>query len=236
MYGGTRRGNANRSPAGGLSPRVRGNRGAARLRAYCRRSIPACTGEPRCRCPEPRRSAVYPRVYGGTIVGIGQRPRLKGLSPRVRGNHGISNGNDVLEWSIPACTGEPYEVIGATAGQGSIPACTGEPWTVFRAGTQVEVYPRVYGGTCTRSAVAVLVHGLSPRVRGNPGILFSQVAQLRSIPACTGEPTRRWSCCRHPEVYPRVYGGTQPGCPGRHAAHGLSPRVRGNPGCPRSQG
>ena len=71
----------------GLSPRVRGNQVVeGRARRY-KRSIPACTGEPRARRKPPRSPPVYPRVYGGTpglVLGEGGR---NGLSPRVRGNH-----------------------------------------------------------------------------------------------------------------------------------------------------
>ena len=51
----------------GLSPRVRGNRGALTVSHSCRRSIPACAGEPSMAtwpCPF---LTVYPRVCGGTV-------------------------------------------------------------------------------------------------------------------------------------------------------------------------
>ena len=90
---------------------------------------------------------VYPRVCGGTVggsmAGIGVRglsrvcggtdvlrhgeSLVKGLSPRVRGNHqGPYRGGD-RAGSIPACAGEPMRWF----------AAAGMPW----------VYPRVCGGT-----------------------------------------------------------------------------------------
>ena len=50
----------------GLSPRVRGNRPAHRLWRAPQRSIPACAGEPQNSPFRGGRSAVYPRVCGGT--------------------------------------------------------------------------------------------------------------------------------------------------------------------------
>ena len=51
----------------GLSPRVRGNP-LYRLRSgECRRSIPACAGEPEGGPVRRRRRQVYPRVCGGTL-------------------------------------------------------------------------------------------------------------------------------------------------------------------------
>ena len=51
----------------------------------------------------------------------------------------------------------------------------------------------------------------------------------RSIPACAGEPQRRFPS--HPawQVYPRVCGGTLDAGVVKQQGVGLSPRVRGNP-------
>ena len=64
------------------------------------------------------------------------------------------------------------------------------------------------GGTpCYPSEIA-FPEGLSPRVRGNHGVVLVSGLIMRSIPACAGEPVSP----RSPHV---VIGG-------------LSPRVRGN--------
>ena len=64
------------------------------------------------------------------------------------------------------------------------------------------------GGTSAAAPTAVIVKGLSPRVRGNPARRRPGPARQRSIPACAGEPpTALLRCCTHP-VYPRVCGGT----------------------------
>ena len=113
---------------------------------------------------------------------------------------------------------------------GSIPACTGEPDGRRVSHRGNGVYPRVYGGTYTGLMLSTVHIGLSPRVRGNPPFIFAISFDLRSIPACTGEPSeatyQRKSC----QVYPRVYGGTRDQSPPVLRAGGLSPRVRGNPG------
>ncbi len=172
----------------GLSPRVRGNRQRHFDEPPNRGSIPACAGEPHGRlrllvdhgsipacagepppflCPL-RRIRVYPRVCGGTMQRFRKLFKMKGLSPRVRGNLGFR-----------------MSVSGIA---GSIPACAGEPLSRGRAGHGRRVYPRVCGGTWQRHASTALRWGLSPRVRGNPEELRHLSRRIRSIPACAGEP------------------------------------------------
>ena len=50
---------------------------------------------------------VYPRVCGGTSVGLPTMSCLWGLSPRVRGNLLAARLDLAAERSIPACAGEP---------------------------------------------------------------------------------------------------------------------------------
>ena len=70
---------------------------------------------------------VYPRVCGGTPVHSRSLGKKYGLSPRVRGNLGT--------------------LLGLYNRRRSIPACAGEPWSVFVRHSQIQVYPRVCGGT-----------------------------------------------------------------------------------------
>ena len=71
---------------------------------------------------------------------------------------------------------------------GSIPACAGEPWPARGKLAGKEVYPRVCGGTSGRVSVPYAAVGLSPRVRGNRLKVVAGDVQVRSIPACAGEP------------------------------------------------
>ena len=168
MYGGTNAFAPAAVRTEGLSPRVRGNPKSAAPCSSLTGSIPACTGEPPSPTKKPWICTVYPRVYGGTGTGPVDRIEEEGLSPRVRGNHRF--GFAIRRY------------------QGSIPACTGEPWKEVLLLLGREVYPRVYGGTRDRRDTCSAGSGLSPRVRGNPGLDFSGDAATRSIPACTGEP------------------------------------------------
>ena len=153
---------------------------------------------------------VYPRVCGGTPVTAPSRRFAAGLSPRVRGN--------------------PQALDAHVARLRSIPACAGEPMSARRFNWLQTVYPRVCGGTGRRPVSPPPGTGLSPRVRGNPGLQLLAVAFLGSIPACAGEP-RPGERIRVPlEVYPRVCGGTILSNHAKGRAFGLSPRVRGNPG------
>ena len=133
----------------GLSPRVRGNPEGGQARSGGGGSIPACAGEPKRRSGGRSGGRVYPRVCGGTLMLLTKIRRGRGLSPRVRGNPGPRSGPRGPQRSIPACAGEPLE---------SAPG-PGKRW----------VYPRVCGGTLSRSGPPPRLNGLSPRVRGNPG-------------------------------------------------------------------
>ena len=209
MCGGTQVKHRRDFRLGGLSPRVRGNQQQSRSLAPQTRSIPACAGEPKLvdmRCGLKR---VYPRVCGGTWQCGLLRSRIQGLSPRVRGN--------------------PARLRRRTHRQRSIPACAGEPFIRALITPNERVYPRVCGGTAPLLDPWLFLWGLSPRVRGNPTRLHRVHNWWGSIPACAGEPGRRWSARCPGWVYPRVCGGTHNG-PGRYGARqGLSPRVRGNP-------
>ena len=147
VCGGTGRRPYQRLAQGGLSPRVRGNRGVECGRIVDERSIPACAGEPGYPFQLTYPMPVYPRVCGGTA----KRQRVpgiaRGLSPRVRGN--------------------PIRPDMDGQGRGSIPACAGEPATRQTMAAQAAVYPRVCGGTPARPVHAGPHGGLSPRVRGN---------------------------------------------------------------------
>ena len=113
--------------ADGLSPRMRGNRQCQSAGQGRRGAIPAYAGEPLAGWRRGHRSAVYPRVCGGTACPITGSRRSTGLSPRMRGN--------------------PVAVAPTAPPARSIPAYAGEPsgWDAARRVSQV--YPRVCGGT-----------------------------------------------------------------------------------------
>ena len=152
------------------------------------RSIPACAGEPTSARLHRRACEVYPRVCGGTTLAPTLGNLERGLSPRVRGNHGDSMQGRRYRGSIPACAGEPASGHGVDKWRG--------------------VYPRVCGGTVDVDTWTMPDGGLSPRVRGNleRNGLFSRV--YRSIPACAGEPQDGHTVACTTKVYPRVCGGT----------------------------
>ena len=107
VCGGTRAGKAVPVEAGGLSPRVRGNRDTYLGHASRQRSIPACAGEPSTSSSEGAEPEVYPRVCGGTSGTLKAGPPAPGLSPRVRGNPQLIGILVERDGSIPACAGEP---------------------------------------------------------------------------------------------------------------------------------
>ena len=171
-------------------------------------SIPACAGEPTFPEQSPGTFEVYPRVCGGTALGLVAAIIEHGLSPRVRGNQELQG-----LWR---------------SGQGSIPACAGEPAGGNTSTPLSTVYPRVCGGTGEGDALHQVELGLSPRVRGNHNRAYPYRTREGSIPACAGEPCRAGERQHGSLVYPRVCGGTVAVVKVGRASVGLSPRVRGN--------
>ena len=192
----------------GLSPRVRGNRRRQSSHAEPAGSIPARAGEPTWgrRCWTHK--TVYPRACGGTLSLSVQWCIRRGLSPRVRGNR---------------CS-----AFRASRAFGSIPARAGEPKRDFLGVAQLGVYPRACGGTVHARHRQERLHGLSPRVRGNPAQSVVLPLDLGSIPARAGEPSPSGAIRPVGSVYPRACGGTRRVAVIGTSPHGLSPRVRGN--------
>ena len=87
----------------------------------------------------------------------------------------------------------------------------------------------MYGETDPQRRRDPVSHGLSPHVRGNPGLDEAALIALRSIPACTGKPCLLDGRRAVAQVYPRMYGETRPSRTTRSSYQGLSPHVRGNP-------
>ena len=133
----------------------------------------------------------------------------RGLSPRLRGNLPQPETYSTKRRSIPAPAGEPG-TGGPTRGHSP-------------------VYPRACGGTDDTCLWHKGRHGLSPRLRGNRLKKLNAGLRARSIPAPAGEPGRSWLGRCPAWVYPRACGGTKPMRRSPVSAHGLSPRLRGNP-------
>ena len=91
----------------GLSPRMRGNLLPRLGKPLFQRSIPAYAGEPSIAAILRLTLQVYPRVCGGTAAAECDCRAPEGLSPRMRGNPGISDSVKIVGGSIPAYAGEP---------------------------------------------------------------------------------------------------------------------------------
>ena len=118
--------------AGGLSPRLRGNRLGCCNRSRSHRSIPAPAGnqirpvhekmhlrsipapagEPVSGVETVGLAAVYPRACGGTLTQPSLGSPVAGLSPRLRGNHPHRIAAGQRDRSIPAPAGEPLFRLG----------------------------------------------------------------------------------------------------------------------------
>ena len=233
----------------GLSPRVRGNHTEPGVRYQLRGSIPACAGEPRAWTRLGGWCRVYPRVCGGTLLGLTLAGTVDGSIPACAGEPIGRQGplatcrvyprvcGGTLETPpapaggaglSPRVRGNPLVLAAAADCTGSIPACAGEPFrSRSRQGSRA-VYPRVCGGTAPSFLQSASSAGLSPRVRGNLFAAPSGRPSRGSIPACAGEPLKRRGARSAPRVYPRVCGGTRHASLASSQLAGLSPRVRGN--------
>ncbi len=170
--------------------------------------IPAWAGEPAGELSTTEILRAYPRVGGGTPNINGTTPQRSGLSPRGRGNPLLQVPPFFLPGPIPAWAGEPiFRVI---------------DWLSLRA------YPRVGGGTSSRSRSTLTGMGLSPRGRGNHGAHGLELCAWGPIPAWAGEPTKSADHSAVSTAYPRVGGGTAKDHKAAREAMGLSPRGRGN--------
>ena len=111
---------------------------------------------------------------------------------------------------------------------GSIPALAGERASASSGTKFRRVYPRACGGTFSIFLIAVLIEGLSPRLRGNVDQAGVETDCVGSIPALAGERNSDGSCPVESRVYPRACGGTKVRRLQNLAFMGLSPRLRGN--------
>ena len=249
--GGNERIMAAQAKADGPSPRVRGKRGAPRVRDRRGRSIPARAGETRAEAFLLHEPGVHPRACGGNFAAMRlARPRT-GPSPRVRGKRPRVPDLPPRRGSIPAragetngtarpgrrrrvhpraCGGKHRPIIRHPGPPGSIPARAGEthPRASWRVGSAV--HPRACGGNLGEPVEEFMGTGPSPRVRGKPCERPLVALLLRSIPARAGETGSGSARHRAPSVHPRACGGNRSS--GRHpgGAQGPSPRVRGKPG------
>ena len=188
----------------GLSPRMRGNRHARPRHGFRMGSIPAHAGEPGCLDPVYARDRVYPRACAGNPTPAhargtqrerGCRGVSRGLSPRMRGNRPRAcGGTGGATWLAgpygglsPRMRGNPQVAAGRDAALGSIPAHAGEPRLHFPGIGVAGVYPRACGGTAAFAKFEQEVKGLSPRMRGNLGVVLGDGHPHGSIPrACGG--------------------------------------------------
>ena len=191
-------------------------------------SIPARAGEPLAATRRAGCLWVYPRACGGTGGYKRRSRRVRGLSPRVRGNPSATRQWMTGLRSIPARAGEPDEDGTRSFVSRVYPRACGGTCAYRARFARPWVYPRACGGTSGLSLLALARPGLSPRVRGNLVHQHPLRLGIGSIPARAGEPSAAAASCASLRVYPRACGGTPATAPTTTSLKGLSPRVRGN--------
>ena len=220
---------------GGLSPRLRGNR-APLVHGACRaRSIPAPAGEPTSSSGKASPFRVYPRACGGTDTPLRHAIRKRGLSPRLRGNHGGVAPRQPEERSIPAPAGEPRSRRKSRNGKRVYPrACGGTSLSNQNKTYAVpQVYPRACGGTNSYIMPRVSAMGSIPAPAGEPviNLVGGEVSAVypRACGGTASLPDAIQPLYNPYVVYPRACGGTSWVSVGAAPKLGLSPRLRGNP-------
>ena len=116
----------------------------------------------------------------------------------------------------------------------SIPAYAGDPITRASPFPNVQVYPRLRGGSSPICTLAPSAQGLSPPTRGIRRRQVLRQGNAGSIPAYAGDPYQVVARRRPLAVYPRLRGGS-PHCVALTLIQpGLSPPTRGirRPSCP----
>ena len=191
--GGTPLSNGAAWKAGGLSPRMRGNRSCLSRWIVSSGTIPAHAGEPTVRLLPHCQSRDYPRACGGTIQWQAHKWFCRGLSPRMRGN--------------------PDPQANEIFGCGTIPAHAGEPHPDYKESGPKRDYPRACGGTNPVQPNNAGHEGLSPRMRGNPRVKHCSTKCAGTIPAHAGEPGPSARSSSPSGDYPRACGGTWTVCP-----------------------
>ena len=166
-------GETHRPPLGqksheGLSPRKRGNPRKPESGGLHSGPIPAQTGKPLLFARLSGAGRAYPRANGETPNGCLVCISEDGLSPRKRGNLSAADRAAVAAGPIPAQTGKPQ--------------CPGHSTACLRA------YPRANGETARWGYCPEIGMGLSPRKRGNQGLILCALCYLGPIPAQTGKP------------------------------------------------
>src|SRR5690625_7329582 len=114
--------------------------------------------------------AVYPHVYGPTIIHFIDEPMGTGLSPCVWG-HRIRSKLQTFDG-------------------GSIPMCMGPPPSTARYGSPPGVYPHVYGATSIEVYKIPVEEGLSARVWVHQFSMENRAEALDSNAMVNGERDR----------------------------------------------
>ncbi len=174
------------------------------------RFIPACAGNGRPPNAGGKQRAVHPRLCGERASRARHRLGRRGSSPPARGTVGPEHAD-------------------RDAGR-FIPARAGNGRSCRRRGCTDPVHTRLRGERVNARPTKLCVAGSSPPAWGTGETHKSWRAQLRFIPACVGNGSRRSARSRRPTVHPRLRGerGVRR-MGGRHAA-GSSPPARGTVG------
>ena len=195
------------APRVGSSPRVRGKRDHARLRARPPGLIPACAGKTRPRTARGRSRRAHPRVCGENETGEDLTTDFEGSSPRVRGKPAPGTASDGRPRLIPACAGKTPSKRPPSGRSGAHPRVCGENWE--------------------NVLVPMWVGGSSPRVRGKRRDHRGDARAGGLIPACAGKTQWRRGRSRRRRAHPRVCGENHRVWFHTSCQGGSSPRVRG---------
>ena len=212
------------------------------------RFIPAYAGNSR-QCYESKLvTAVHPRLRGELDFLYCNSYSRTGSSPLTRGTRAVFSDNRTKMRFIPAYAGnsgiEPMhylpstvhprlrgELIGGSRAPIStvrfIPAYAGN--SIFRPSLKAPraVHPRLRGELITSEVIAAVSAGSSPLTRGTHPAIYSNVTEIRFIPAYAGNSAGLPKILCSSPVHPRLRGELEPGAKPILTSTGSSPLTRG---------
>ena len=143
-------------------------------------------------------------------------PIADGLSPRARGT--------------------PFSSCISASARRPIPACAGNPLQLVHQRVRPQAYPRVRGEPQIRRVERRRRMGLSPRARGTPMRSARPPETFGPIPACARNPCKARAAGKPMQTYPRVRGEPGAGRRKLRLHDDLSPRARGTPNARECRG
>ena len=196
-----------RRRSGGPSPRAWGEPRHRHRRPQIHRTIPTCVGRTFSARQELERLTDHPHVRGENFLGVSERERNGGPSPRAWGELQRSGQHDPSLRTIPTCVGRTSPASGVQLPRPD--------------------HPHVRGENHRAAIEAVGIVGPSPRAWGEHEYNVVAIGVMRTIPTCVGRTSSDSLSRFCPPDHPHVRGENCVSISFSQCGHGPSPRAWG---------